>query len=319
MKSFIIADLVRLSVALFCFYPGVSKAGPGYCNPEEEQSCPFECHCAVKSECRSGTCPSGCQTGPLGYNWHGPGCQIGNVGFGKSARMTVDLANYERGYPAKAALDGRITLGTIDHTCAHPILEHSRLPAEWWADLGGLYKIYSITIYGRRDGFAFRLQQFDLTIYNQSNNEVLCNYQADEIATYKTITCRRPTVGRHVHFKRRGGAQIYITGLCEVIITGHKLYDCSRCPPGVQCDDVIGCRDCAKSYQPECWPDIICPTPACVLYADHTHQSQYYYEDTVTYTCPGGYKNTSSTTLKCGFRGRWLDPWPTCIRKKIFT
>ena len=73
-------------------------------------------------------------------------------------------------------------------------------------------------------GFAYRLQQFDLTIYNQSNNEVLCNYQADEIATYKTITCRRPTVGRHVHFKRRGGAQIYITGLCEVIITGHKLY-----------------------------------------------------------------------------------------------
>ena len=66
--------------------------------------------------------------------------------------MTVDLANYERGHPAKAALDGRITLGTIDHTCAHPILEHSRLPAEWWADLGGLYKIYSITIYGRRDG-----------------------------------------------------------------------------------------------------------------------------------------------------------------------
>ena len=44
----------------------------------ELDNCDYECHCAVDSECAAGICPSGCDKGPLGYNWGGPGCQIGN-------------------------------------------------------------------------------------------------------------------------------------------------------------------------------------------------------------------------------------------------
>ena len=73
-------------------------------------------------------------------------------------------------------------------------------------------------------GFEYRLQQFDLTIYNTSNNEVLCAYQHDIIETSKTITCSKPITGRYVHFKRKGGIEINITGLCEVVIIGHKVY-----------------------------------------------------------------------------------------------
>ena len=55
---------------------------------------------------------------------------------------------YSHLYPATAALDG-VSPGTISSSCAHPA---SNKPAEWWTDLGDVYKIYNITIYGRTDG-----------------------------------------------------------------------------------------------------------------------------------------------------------------------
>ena len=67
-----------------------------------------------------------------------------------------------------------------------------------------------------------RLQQFDLTVYNTSDNEILCGYHHDIINTYSTITCTRPVIGRYVHFKRKGGPDITMTALCEVVIIGHK-------------------------------------------------------------------------------------------------
>jgi len=55
---------------------------------------------------------------------------------------------YKDKYPATAALDG-VSPGTISSSCAHPA---SNKPAEWWTDLGDVYKIYNITIYGKTDG-----------------------------------------------------------------------------------------------------------------------------------------------------------------------
>ena len=71
-------------------------------------------------------------------------------------------------------------------------------------------------------GSQERLQQFDLTVYNRSDNEVLCGYHHDIINTYSTITCNRPVIGRYVHFKRKGGPEISFVALCEVVIIGHK-------------------------------------------------------------------------------------------------
>ena len=73
-------------------------------------------------------------------------------------------------------------------------------------------------------GCATRLQQFDLTIYNTSDNEVLCAYYDNIISTNATITCNESVIGRYVHFKRKGGPEIYTVALCEVIIIGHRVY-----------------------------------------------------------------------------------------------
>ncbi|KAK2138429.1 hypothetical protein LSH36_3056g00018, partial [Paralvinella palmiformis] len=219
-----------------------------YCLYGDDSDCVFKCHCAVDSECDGGICPSGCDGAPLGYNWRGPACQIGNVGLHKSANMTVE-GWYKDSYPATAALDG-VSPGIISSSCAHPSLGNK--PAEWWTDLGDVYKIYNITIYGRTDGSQERLQQFDLTVYNTSDNEILCGYHHDIINTYSTITCTRPVIGRYVHFKRKGGPDITMTALCEVVIIGHKYIDCSHCPVGVTCNDVTGCTQCHGSYPPDC-------------------------------------------------------------------
>ena len=71
-------------------------------------------------------------------------------------------------------------------------------------------------------GSQERLQQFDLTVYNTSDNEILCGYHRDIINTYNTVTCNRPVIGRYVHFKRKGGPEISQTALCEGVIIGHK-------------------------------------------------------------------------------------------------
>ena len=61
--------------------------------------------------------------------------------------MTVS-GDYSHLYPATSALDG-VSPVTINSSCAHPYLDNT--PAEWWTDLGDVYKIYNITIYGRTD------------------------------------------------------------------------------------------------------------------------------------------------------------------------
>ena len=61
--------------------------------------------------------------------------------------MTVE-GWYKASYPATAALDG-VSPGIINSSCAH---SGDDKPAEWWTDLGDVYKIYNITIYGRTDG-----------------------------------------------------------------------------------------------------------------------------------------------------------------------
>ena len=126
-------------------------------------------------------------------------------------------SDYYRLYPPKAALDG-VSPGVTNAHCAHPAAPGNN-PAEWWTDLGDVYKIYNITIYGSNDN---KLQQFELTVYNTSDNEVLCRYHRDPILTHSTIACTEPVIGRYVHFKKVGCAEITWTSICEVVIIGYK-------------------------------------------------------------------------------------------------
>jgi len=74
----------------------------------------------------------------------------GNVGLNKEANMTVAKEEHNTKYPPTAALDGQIVLGSFNNHCAHPS-NNGTSPAEWWTDLGDIYKIYNVTIYGRTD------------------------------------------------------------------------------------------------------------------------------------------------------------------------
>jgi len=68
-----------------------------------------------------------------------------------------------------------------------------------------------------------KLQQFNLTIYNTSDNEVLCGYHHDPVYTSITITCPSPLIGRYVHFIRRAQAtKDEAAAFCEIVIVGHR-------------------------------------------------------------------------------------------------
>ena len=71
-------------------------------------------------------------------------------------------------------------------------------------------------------GWADKLQQFNLTVYNTSDNEVLCGYHRVIINTSSTITCTEPLIGRYVHFKRIGGIKFWKANICEMVIIGHQ-------------------------------------------------------------------------------------------------
>ncbi|KAK2139615.1 hypothetical protein LSH36_1692g00013, partial [Paralvinella palmiformis] len=280
-----------------------------YCIPKKDDGCRYECHCSNDNECITGVCSNGCQPAALGYNWSGLACQIGNVGLHKTAH-TTDGYGYNKEYPPAAALDGRLAGNGLNKSCAHPSNSET-LPAEWWADLGDVYRIYNITIYGRRDydnylicsGYEYeliktkvlhkvhkvtswfesnhiddcfvfgkgceeRLQQFNLTIYNTSENEVLCAYRHNIINTHATITCNKPVVGRHIHFKRLGGPEINYAGLCEVVIIGHKVYECGQGSYGTNCNQRCGkCKNTCDKVNGQCingcqlwWADDKCFT-----------------------------------------------------------
>ena len=74
---------------------------------------------------------------------------LGNVGLHKEANMTAS-DYFNKLYPPTGALDGQIVLNGFNSNCAHPYNSASK-PAEWWADLGNIYIIYNITIFGRTD------------------------------------------------------------------------------------------------------------------------------------------------------------------------
>ncbi|KAK2139021.1 hypothetical protein LSH36_2121g00000 [Paralvinella palmiformis] len=129
---------------------------------------------------------------------------------------------YQKTYPATGAVDGIIPENMLNRHCAHLSNDYGT-SAEWWTDLGDVYKIYNITLYARTDSNDDnRLQQFYLTVYNTSDNEVLCGYHHNPVFTHIIITCDRPLIGRYVHFKKKANVTLEASILCEVIIIGHK-------------------------------------------------------------------------------------------------
>jgi len=58
---------------------------------------------------------------------------------------------YQKIYPATGAVDGIIPENRLNKHCAH-LSNDNGTSAEWWTDLGDVYKIYNITLYARTDG-----------------------------------------------------------------------------------------------------------------------------------------------------------------------
>ncbi len=72
------------------------------------------------------------------------------MGLGKPAWMPGKYGNTTGSYPAEGALDG-VVPGRLSSSCAHPVASDLNKPAEWWTDLGDVYKILEIVVYGRTD------------------------------------------------------------------------------------------------------------------------------------------------------------------------
>ena len=82
----------------------------------------------------------------------------GNVDLHKSTNMRA-AHFYQKTYPATGAVDGIIPENGLNRHCAH-LSNDNGISAEWWTDLGDVYKIYNITLYARTDSkFHFIIGQ----------------------------------------------------------------------------------------------------------------------------------------------------------------
>ncbi|KAK2152058.1 hypothetical protein NP493_2533g00022 [Ridgeia piscesae] len=226
---------------------------------ERQGSCIFPCKCTKGCDTSTGDCLNGgtCIDGPpSGHRWQGPACQTGNVAFKKNANQIGEKTNrYSRLYPANRAVDGN-TDSEMNHThCAHPMTYTTTLTAWWKVDLDDTYRIYSVVIYNRKN-VPWRLDEFRLSVGNSSQSDQLvqCATHSGRVASSASVTTSCEAVGRYLEFRRSGiKNDKYVTGLCEVVVIGHRYIDCSLCPSSSGCNDVTGCDVCDPGkQQPDC-------------------------------------------------------------------
>jgi len=112
---------------------------------------------------------------------------------------------------------------TATNTCAYTNTHtHTHMRVYTYAHTHIYIYIYTYYyhIFPARDP---KLQQFNLTVYNTSDNELLCGYHHDPVYISITITCPSPLIGRYLHFMRKPGAtKDEAAPFCEVVIIGHR-------------------------------------------------------------------------------------------------
>ncbi|KAK2191678.1 hypothetical protein NP493_48g07064 [Ridgeia piscesae] len=222
-------------------------------------SCIFPCRCTQGCDIATGNCLNSgkcIRDHPDNFQWSGKACQTGNVAYNKKASQSGEKTNiYSRSYPASRAVDGNTDSYLKHDHCAHPMLNDTTTTAWWKVDLNGTYRLYSVVIYNRNSNIE-RLDGFTLSVgsSSQSDRLVQCGTHTGRVASSASVTTSCEAVGRYLEFRRtRTTFQSHKTGLCEVVIIGHRYITCQHCPSSSRCGDVTGCDACEPGkQQPDC-------------------------------------------------------------------
>ncbi|KAI0213978.1 hypothetical protein LSAT2_000930 [Lamellibrachia satsuma] len=231
--------------------------------PASQGSCIFPCRCTKGCNTTTGQCVNGgiCEDGhPSGWKWTGTACQTGNVAYNKPSSQSI--GSWGGSFPAGRAVDGNTNPSMARGHCAHPDTDWGR-NAWWLVDLRETYNISRVIIFNRdaggsgSDGHAHeRLDTFKLSVGDSPDKTKhrQCASHNGRVAAGGTVEEQCKGIARYLSFKRDGGGNSYVTGLCEVVVIGHRHVECKECTTA--CNDVIGCDDCDPGkQQPDCVKD----------------------------------------------------------------
>ncbi|CAG2187478.1 unnamed protein product [Mytilus edulis] len=148
---------------------------------------------------------------------------------------TLEVAKYK---PTKQSTNefptGRFSSDAVDGdydqrlTDSHHACSHTDIGDEpsWWAvDLGAIYDISNVVIFGRADCCPERLSNFEIEVFRPCRNKTswfddsivtLCHHQKEQI-THLDATCPEQTVGKYVRIRLKDRNYL---ALCEVEVHG---------------------------------------------------------------------------------------------------
>ncbi|OPL21275.1 coagulation protein factor 5 8 type domain-containing, partial [Mytilus galloprovincialis] len=109
------------------------------------------------------------------------------------------------------------------HACSHTDIGDE--PSWWAVDLGAIYDISNVVIFGRADCCPERLSNFEIEVFRPCRNKTswfddsivtLCHHQKEQI-THLDATCPEQTVGKYVRIRLKDRNYL---ALCEVEVHG---------------------------------------------------------------------------------------------------
>ncbi|XP_046369159.2 fucolectin-1-like [Haliotis rufescens] len=146
-----------------------------------------------------------------------------NIALNKPTHSSTD---YDGKSSSSHAVDGN-----LDAVRSHSSCFTSSATSPWWmVDLQGNYRITSVSIQRRSDGFAYRLRDLAILAFredpqqNPSTATITCTEKTGTLGAMDTLSCDQPVVARFVKIQYLPIFTEILT-LCEVQISGDI---CSR-------------------------------------------------------------------------------------------
>ncbi|CAG2218646.1 unnamed protein product [Mytilus edulis] len=140
-------------------------------------------------------------------------------------KQTTQSSTYTEGNTkSENAVDGNYEQDMMLTRCSHTAISSNQ--PHWWAvDLGAIYTISHVVIFGRSDCCSERLSNFNIDVIKPCKNAtnwfegvtILCHHR-QEATIYLNATCSNGATGRYVRIQQPKGENGL--GLCEVEVHG---------------------------------------------------------------------------------------------------
>ena len=247
--------ITRVFVTLLCVNVTASVCYHGICG--------YTCYCRDSDECKSYTdvdyaegsvCPNGCKDG-----WDGPGCQRGNVAYGKQSYLHGTLLSALADNRPENCVDGNTDTDPSIGTCCG--VSSSDWNSYWDVMFGSAHIIDRITLYAL-EGYTSWISQIRIRVFTTLDNSYRCTSMTPVSGsrTTRTIT----DVCAHDTPKYRIKVQGSNRTMCEVVAIGYKYMECGiynghyyygpgclqNCNCMSQCNSTTGsCTQCRANYR----------------------------------------------------------------------